>query len=187
MQIESFDARAITQTDAQVIGRLLAKVWPNPKKPAKFRTQQMLDMVHLYAGSDLPAPRRFVIREAGKVIAHASIVPRTIGTTAGDLTIAALAQVCTDPDQRGRALGKLITQAAFDMVDSGVFRFSLFQTTPQVRPFYERLGGCLVENRIVNSLGEDPQASPFWDSVAMRYPSGGEWPEGEIDLRGPGY
>jgi predicted N-acetyltransferase YhbS len=187
MLIETLDARIFTQTEAQEIGALLAKVWPKPDKPAAFRAQKMLAIANGYAGSDAQAPRSFVIREAGKLIAHAAIVPRTIGTTSGDMTIAGLAQVCTDPDQRGRDLGKLITRAAFELVDSGAFHFSLFQTSPQVRPFYEKLGSCLVDNPIVNSLGVGVEASPFWDSVAMRYPSSGDWPQGEIDLRGPGY
>lgn len=56
-----------------------------------------------------------------------------------------------------------------------------------MRPFYEKLGACLATNRIVNSLGDDPQASPFWDEIILRYPKDRQWPEGEIDLRGPGY
>ncbi len=140
-----------------------------------------------YARTDAHAPRSSLIPDACKHITHPAIVPRTIGTTSGHMTIAGLAQACTDPDQRGRDLGKLITRAAFELVDSGAFHFSLFQTSPQVPPFYEKLGSCLVDNPIVNSLGVGVEASPFWDSVAMRYPSSGDWPQGEIDLRGPGY
>jgi len=187
MQIETLDARALTETDARAIGELLAVVWPKPEKPVEVRTQQMLDMAHGYAGPDAQAPRSFLIREAGRVIAHSAIIPRTVGTSAGDLTLAGLARVCSAPDQRGRGLGERVVRAAFEVLDAGVFPFALFQTLPPIQAFYENLGACLVENPIVNSLGEDPQASPFWDKVIMRYPSGGEWPEGEIDLRGPGY
>ncbi len=187
MQIETLDARTLTDADAHAIGELLAIVWPNPEKSAAFRMQQMLDMGRGYTGTDAQAPRSFVIREAGKVIAHSAILPRTIGTSQGEMIIAGLARVCADPDQRGRGLGALVAKAALDVVDSGAFSCSLFQTTPKVRPFYEKMGACVVENKIINSLGEDPQASPFNDEVIMSYPSGGEWPEGEIDLRGPGY
>jgi len=78
-------------------------------------------------------------------------------------------------------------RAAFDLVDDGTFPFSLFQTSIEIQPFYEKLGAYRVPNKIVNSLGEDPQASPFWDRIAMVYPADGDWPSGEIDLRGPGY
>ncbi len=187
MQIETLDARTFTDADARAIGELLAIVWPNPEKPAEVRMQQMLEMGQDYTGSDAQAPRSYIVREAGKVIAHSAIIPRTIGTTDGQMTIAGLARVCADPNQRGRGLGVLIAKAALEQIDARVFSYSLFQTSPEVRPFYEKLGACVIENTIVNSLGEDPQASPFRDRVIMRYPSSGEWPEGEIDLRGPGY
>ncbi len=187
MQIETLDARFFSDADARAIGELLATVWPNPEKPAEVRTQNLLKLGQDYTGSDAQAPRSFVIREAGKVIAHAAIIPRTIGTTLGEMTIAALARVCADPQQRGRGLGQKIAQAAFEPIDAGAFPFSLFQTSPEVCPFYEKLGACVVENSIINSLADDAHRSPFWDKVIMRYPSGGLWPEGEIDLRGPGY
>jgi len=187
MQIECFDANTLTETEARAIGELLATIWPNPEKPVEVRTRQMLEMVQGYQGAAAQAPRSFVIREQGRVIAHSAVIPRTIGTDAGEITIAGLLRVCTDPDQRSRGLGALVVRPVFELVDEGIFPFSLYQTSPQVKPFYEKLGACVVANKIVNSLGEDPQTSPFWDSVAMRYPSTGQWPSGEIDLRGPGY
>ncbi len=84
-------------------------------------------------------------------------------------------------------MGALVVRLVFDLVDQGAFAFSLFQTTPEVRPFYERLGAAVIDNPIVNSLADDVHESPFWDRVIMRYPSGLGWPVGEIDLRGPGY
>ena len=193
MQIETLDARTLSQDDARAIGELQAAVWPNPEKPVEVRIQQMLDMGQGYAGPETQAPRSFVVREEGRVIAHSAIIPRTIGTSTGDLTIAGLARVCSASDQRGRGLGEMVVRAVFEVVDAGAFSFSLFQTTSPVQAFYEKLGACLVENPIFNSLGEDPHASPFWNELVMRYPKGGErpsgedWPEGEIDLRGPGY
>jgi hypothetical protein len=56
-----------------------------------------------------------------------------------------------------------------------------------VRTFYERLGAVTVDNRFINSLAENPTASPWWDKVIMRYPGKSGWPSGEIDLRGPGW
>jgi len=187
MQIESLDARTLTETDARAIGELLVMIWPNPEKPVEVRTQQMFEMGLGYRGSDAQAPRSFLIREEGQVIAHSAITPRTIETTDGEMTIAGLLRVCSAPEQRGRGLGELVARAALELVDRGAFPFALFQTSPEVQPFYERLGACVAENKIINSLGKDQNASPFWDKVVMRYPNEGEWPDGEIDLRGPGY
>jgi len=72
----------------------------------------------------------------------------------------------------------------FKLVDSGEFSCSLFQTC--VPSFYERLGARVITNRIVNSLGADPEARPFWDPTIMVYPKTYDWPEGTIDLLGRG-
>lgn len=187
MQVECLDARKMTEDDAHAIGELLSTVWPNPEKSAEYRKQQLLAGGREYAGPDAQAPRSFIVREDGRVIAHSGIIPRLIGTSAGDFVIAGLARVCCDPNQRGRGLGEVIARAALGVVDSGAFPFSLFQTSPEVRPFYEKLGACAVDNKIVNSFGDEAEKSPFWDRVVMCYPADGDWPEGEIDLKGPGY
>ncbi|MDZ4657309.1 MAG: GNAT family N-acetyltransferase [Bythopirellula sp.] len=186
-QVETLDARVLTIADARAIAELIVKVWPKSGKSVEFREQQMLDLGRNFHGPDAQAPRSMVIRESGRIIAHAAFVPRTIGTTSGDLTIAGLARVCSDPDFRGQGLGELVVREIFALIDKQVFPFSLFQTSTVVRPFYEKLGACPVTNYIVNSLGDDPRASPFWDEVILRYPKDRQWPEGEIDLRGPGY
>lgn len=187
MQVETLEARNFSNDDALAIGKLLATVWPSPEKSAEYRAQQLLNIDASDAETEAQLPTSFVVREGEQVIAHSGILPRRIRTSAGEMVIAGLAQVCCDPNQRGRGLGETIARAALTKVDDGSFPFALFQTSPEVRPFYEKLGASVVENRIINSLAEDPETCPFWDAVAMRYPNHGDWPEGEIDLRGPGY
>jgi predicted N-acetyltransferase YhbS len=184
--VEILDARTLSDADARAIAELLVKVWPKPGKTVEFRQQQMLDMGRGYHGSDAQAPRSALIRENGRVIAHAALIPRTIGTTAGELTIAGLARVCTDPDCRGQGLGELVVRAIFDVVDDGSFSFAFFQTNSRIQPFYEKLGACLATNPVINSYSQDLH-DPFWDEIKMRYPNGSNWPERQIDLRGPGY
>lgn len=187
MNVEMLDARVLGTDDARAIAELLVRVWPKPDKTVEIRQQQMLDMGAGYSGDPQQFPRSFVVRENGRVIAHAAIITRAVGTTAGDLTIAGLARVCTDPDYRGHGLGAVVVKPVFELVDAGVFPFSLYQTSFEVRPFYEKLGAVAIDNPIVNSLADDMHASPFWDRVIMRYPAGPGWPNGQIDLRGPGY
>lgn len=187
MPVEVLDARTLSVADARAIAELLVRVWPKPDKPLQYRERQMLDMGRGYQGNDQQAPRSFLLRDSGRVIAHAAFITRTIGTAQGDVTVAGLTRVCSDPDLRGRGLGALVVRPVFDLVDQGIFPFSLFQTTPEVRPFYEKLGAATVDNPIINSLAEVVHDSPFWDPVIMRYPAGPGWPEGQIDLRGPGY
>lgn len=112
------------------------------------------------------------------------------------LTILALREVCSHPEARGRGFGKAVVRSAFARVDEGAFPFSLFQTSRKNQGFYEKLGARRIEARIVNSrapedpddrMGGDPEANPFWDEIAMVYPAATPWPEGTIDLLGPGY
>jgi GNAT superfamily N-acetyltransferase len=103
------------------------------------------------------------------------------------MNILGLAGVFSVPEARGKGLGRTVVRAAFELVDRGDFPYCLFQTSKAVRGFYESLGACAVSNRITNGLTEQPDVCPFWDDVIMRYPSQGDWPEGTIDLCGPGY
>jgi predicted N-acetyltransferase YhbS len=147
----------------------------------------MVNQWRSYQGLEQHHPRSFVVREGGRVIAHASFDPRTIGAGNGEMIVLALARVCTNPAARGRKLGQAVVQAAFGLVDRGDFSFSLFQTTNEVQPFYERLGAVRIHNRCINSMAPDPTADPWWNPVVMRYPGGPGWPDGQIDLRGPGW
>jgi predicted N-acetyltransferase YhbS len=187
MPVEMWDTRYFTPAQARAIGELIAAVWPKPTVTAADRAAKLLALGRDYEGPDAQAPRSFVFVEDGQVLAHAGIVPRQIATTAGEMTVAGLARVCTDPQARGRGLGELIARAAFGAVDGGDFPFALFQTSRRVQPFYDKLGAVVVDNPLVNSLADDPAANPFWDEVVMRYPVDGDWPTGTVDLRGSGF
>jgi len=185
--IETFDARSLTDAKARSIAELLVRVWPKKNRTVGEMMEQLFKTVRRDAGSGKQAACSLVIRQSDRTIAHALIFPRMVNSSAGKMVVQALARVCTDPEYRGHQLGIQIVRAAFALVDDGTFSFSLFQTSDEVRPFYERLGSCKVDNPFVDSTASDKTQSPFSDRVIMRYPSGGDWPVGEIDLCGPGY
>lgn len=187
MPVEIWDARFFTPEQARAIGELINLVWPKPDMTAEVRAEQEVAFGKQYLGESGPAPRAIVVLDGQRVVAHASIFPRVIETSEGEMLVGGLACVCTDPAMRGHGLGEQVVREAFRLVDAGQFDAALFQTKQSVQPFYEKLGAARVDNRIVNSLGEDPEANPFWDEVVMRYPSAASWPAGTIDLRGPGY
>jgi hypothetical protein len=187
MHIESMDRHSYDEATARAIAELLCIVWPKVGRTVETRVEKMKADWAAYHGPDAQRPRSIFIREGNRVIAHSGVDTRTIGTSQGDVTVLALARVCTDPALRGKNLGAAVIRETFKLIDDGAFPWSLFQTSHKVRPFYEKLGACVVTNRIVNSLGEVPAKNPFWDEVVMRYASGTGWPEGDIDLRGPGY
>jgi predicted N-acetyltransferase YhbS len=185
--IETIDRHTISPADARAISELVVSIWPRPGRTVDNYSAIMLAEWHNYNGPDAQRPRSFLIREGGRVVAHASAYPRTIATTQGEITVLALARVCTDPTVRGKRYGDALVRLTFKLVDDGSFPFALFQTSTQVGPFYERLGAIAINNRFINSLAPDPEADPFWAEVRMRYPATGDWPEGTIDLRGPGW
>jgi hypothetical protein len=187
MHIETLDRRNLSEADARACVELLVTIWPKPGRTVETWTPDVQNQWKEYRGPPDQYPRMFVIRENGRVIAQASADPRTIATSAGEMTVLALSRVCTDPSVRGRKLGQAVVRKAFELVDQGIFPFSLFQTTEAVQPFYEALGSTAIENRFINSRAQDPTANPWWNPVIMRYPSTGNWPTGEIDLRGPGW
>lgn len=185
MHVETLDRRHISDADVRAIAELLNKVFT--RRSIEVRIARLIDDWPQYNGPEATFPRSLVIREDGRLVAHAAALPHTIGTSEGDLTVLGLVHVCTDPDARGQKLGQAVTRAAFDLVDHGPFSHALFQTSNGVRGFYEKFGAGVVTNRIINSLAADPTANPFWDDVVMRYPAAKHWPEGDIDLRGPAW
>jgi predicted N-acetyltransferase YhbS len=187
MQVETLDRRRLIGRDALAIAQLVASIWPKPGRTAEALAAEMVNQWRSYQGPEEQHPRSFVVREGERVIAHASFDPRTISADGKEITVLALARVCSDPLVRGRRLGQAVVQAAFKPVDQRAFPFSLFQTTNEVQPFYERLGAVRIHNRFVNSLATDPKADPWWNPVIMRYAGGPGWPDGEIDLHGPGW
>jgi hypothetical protein len=186
-KIETIDRRTISEPDARAIAELIVSIWPKLDRTVDTFTAEILTQWNDYRGPENEHPRSFLIRERGRVVAHSSVYPRTIATSKGEITVLALARVGTDPVVRGRKLGDAVVRASFALVDQGPFLFALFQTTKEVRPFYERLGAIEIDNTFINSLAADPKANPFWAEVRMRYPTTGDWPKGEIDLRGPGW
>lgn len=184
---EILDTRRYAAADVRAIAELLVKVWPKPGKTVAYREEQLWATGMKYLGPDNQAPRSVVVRDGSRIVAHAALIPRTVATSRGKIVVAGLSRVCSDPELRGQGLGVQVVMPIFELVDRQVFEFSLFQTTPLVRSFYERLGACVVTNRFVNSLGASPDANPFWDEVVMRYPSDRDWPSGIVDLLGPAY
>jgi Acetyltransferase (GNAT) domain len=187
MHVETLDRRKFAEQDVRAIAELLCLVWPKSGRAVETRVAEMLGGWKHYCGPEEQFPRSLIVRQSGRVVAHAEMSPRTIGTSTGQFVIGALAGVCTHPSVRGQRLGVTVVQRAFQLIDDGVFSFSLFQNDAINEPFYRKLGARAIDNRIVNSLAEDPAKNPFWAQVAMVYPADKPWPSGDIDLRGLGY
>jgi GNAT superfamily N-acetyltransferase len=160
-------------------------VWPPEEKPNPL----------LYAGEpppeeEWPAPRHsriFLLRDTGfqQILAGARIAPRRVRIGGDSRVVLALASVFSHPEYRGRGYGRVVTRAALERVDAGDFEVALFQTP--VPEFYQRLNCRLITNPIINSRALNRNICPFWQDHAMIYPANFPWPEGELDLLGPGW
>ncbi len=115
--------------------------------------------------------------------------PRVVQTANGPLRVLALAGVCSDPEWRGRGFGARVVREAFGAIERGEYAVALFQTP--VPEFYAKLGARPVGNPFCNSRFKDGDLGtaerPWWDPHVMIYPVSYPWPDGTIDLLGPGY
>ena len=108
MEIETLDHRTIKEPDARAIAELLISIWPKPGRTVETRTNEILSQWRNYYGPEAQYPRSFLVREGDRLVAHAQADPRTIKTSAGEITILALCRVCTDPAVRGKKLGQAV-------------------------------------------------------------------------------
>jgi GNAT superfamily N-acetyltransferase len=186
------DASNMTLGQAVALERLWTSIWPPEDEPLteefiQRTARETLDKMREPAPSPEQRRRVFAIFDDGEPVAASLVEAREVVTCRGPVTVAALAGVATRPDRRGRGLGRAVVEAVFDLVDRGDFGCSLFQTSNEVLPFYEKLGARQVHNRFHDSTADDPDADPFWDDVRVVYPATYDWPDGPVDTRGPGW
>lgn len=183
LAVEVIDRQKLPPGDRQCIGNLRHRTWPaSPSSEPRFASAPPLDI-------DWPAAQQaqfHLIRDQGVIIAVACSVPRRVRCGEQDLDVLALEGVVCQPDYRGQGLGAAVVRSAFQRVDRGAFRLSLFQTA--VPGFYQKLGCSTVEVPLVNSHSTvDRSQCPFWEPWLMVYPTGFAFPGGAIDTLGPGW
>ena len=175
--------RDLTDLQLRTLCALYDRVWP----PSGETLVERREAARADWGGEA---RQFAALWSGDALrAVAMWFPRIVRTANGPQRVQALAGVCSDPEVRGRGLGRRVVRAAFGAVDRGEYAVALFQTP--VPEFYAKLGARPVVNGFRNSrfkAGDRGTAErPWWDPHVMIYPAGFPWPEGPIDLLGPGY
>jgi GNAT superfamily N-acetyltransferase len=184
---QNIDAVRLNSVTAAAINQLMLATWPHIANAKEGTIDFLLQRWTNYQDAEEHRPSYHLVYLDGELAGLAHTFPRTIASRQGEMVVMGLANVCVTHRHRGRGLGRIVVDAAFDRIRTGEFSVALFQTTAAVEPFYRRLGAVPVHNRFYNSFADDPAANPFWDPVAMRYPASVYWPNSEIDLRGPGY
>ncbi len=183
MSAECLEWQDLKAEDALQVGELTFVIW-GPKDKPDARPSPAGNYTD-YSGPANRRPRRYVVRDGGRIVSHASVFAREIDVAGRRYTAAALGGVCTYEQYRGKGYAAEVVRAIFQLVDRGDFELCLFQTG--IPPFYEKLGCRLISNRIINSLAKDPAKYPLWEENVMIYPRSLTWPDGTLDLLGPGY
>lgn len=151
--------------------------------PAAFARRQQ-DRIRRFAWRDRDERIHRINNHAGEPIALASSFRRTVSVGTQAMNVLALARVATSPDYRFRGLGVLVVRDALSRCD-GVTTYCLFQTG--VPHFYQRLDCQLLPASSYDGGAVRREGSGFWDPYIMVYAPQQLWPQGAINLRGPGY
>jgi predicted N-acetyltransferase YhbS len=177
----TFSAADVTDAHWLAIAKLYAATWINDATDdfdAKAK--------HLRNGAlATPAMQYVLTLDGDRLVAAGNSFAREITVGDARFTALAMAGVAVREDLRGNGLGRQVVGELLSRVDNGEYPFAIFQT--DVPGFYEKLNSRVLDNRIVNSLADDPQARPFWSSHAILYPAAFPLGKDTIDLLGPGY
>ena len=186
MQVVEYAESELNEELATAFINLLNAIWPSKDKSENDLVEEIIRESSRPDDEIESNKTRFVIWENDVVVAHAEVFVRRIFTQEGEKDVLALAGVCTDLGFRGRNLGVEIVRAALAKLTEFDLDVCLFQTG--VPSFYEKLGGRIIDNRVVNHhhpterQADDPDANPFWDETVMIYPANADWPTGTIEL-----
>ena len=130
-----------------------------------------------------PRWRWFVRGAAGELIAHIAMHDKRIGTTAGELRIAGIAEVCVHPQHRGQGLVRDLLATIHEWLAAhGIPLSVLFGD----KKHYASSGYRNVSNPLrylKPETGAWVVESSDW--VMVKPLANLEWPAGLVDLRGP--
>ncbi|NVJ47239.1 MAG: GNAT family N-acetyltransferase [Cytophagia bacterium] len=178
--VTSIPVELVETSAMEEVNELTDLTWPNTK-PSHFTSESRIqDFINRNPNKTC----HFIYFEEG-LIGYAESFPRLIKVDKQEFAVLGLGAVCVHPKFKGNGLGSLLVRAAFERVDKQEFVVALFQTG--VPRFYEKLNCKAINNKIINSLGENPDNNPFWDPYVMIYPRQFIGFQSEIDLLGPGF
>jgi predicted acetyltransferase len=91
----------------------------------------------------------WVIEEDGRLIAHLRVFDRKVRVGGTELRVAAIGNVITTPDQRGRGLAGRLLGAMLQELPTDGFPYSLLRAYQSV--LYERYGWAPIEEELVRA------------------------------------
>ena len=117
------------------------------------------------------------------LIAHIAVHDKIIGTTAGDVRIAGIAEVCVHPDHRGHGWVRQLLAAAHPWLAAQGIPFAMLFGLAK---HYSSSGYRNVNNPLRHfDADKKIWKTESFDNVMVRSFGAQEWPAGLVDLRGP--
>jgi predicted N-acetyltransferase YhbS len=173
--LELIDEERVDATTDRAIRRLLCECFP---ADAEAYAQSR-------AWHDATPAFSFVVRDAGQLLGHVSIVVREIRCDRTPVTVAGVQGLCVAARRRGTGLGpRLLTAARGEALRRGI-RFGLLFCVPELEAYYGSQGWSRLD-RPVTMLDEHGRPAPLpAKNIAMQIALAGEpLPAGPLDLRG---
>lgn len=148
MEIFSTDYNQAPETLRWEIAALLDKIWPDSE---------------LREGKLLPTHRpelnaqSVCCRSSGKLVGYAGVVQKPIRIREDFFTAAGLSCVSTDPDWRGKGIGKSVVRSATKWIETQPqVDLGVFTCHPALSGFYQKAGGWQVQPQALLLGSEEP-------------------------------
>ncbi|MET2010159.1 GNAT family N-acetyltransferase [Microbacterium chocolatum] len=136
-----------------------------------------------------PADVHVIATDAGRVIGHVGFQTRWIRIGRGNILIAGVGGVLVHPEHRSCGLGRQLMWACHESMLGGTdARFGYLGCREEVVPFYESVGWSRVEvvERCISREDQTTVEISANTPILIRpvHAKLGDWPEGDVDLRG---
>jgi aminoglycoside 2'-N-acetyltransferase I len=177
-QVRLVATGGLTPDELRTIRALCDAAWPD-------RDESFGDADWNHALGGLHA----VLKEGGEIVAHGSVVPRTLRVGDRHLATGYVEAVATLPDLRGRGHGSSVMRALTEHVDAA---YALGALCTGVPAFYRRLGwqlwtgptSVLVDGAVVRTPEEDGtvmvRLTPSSPPLDPSHPISCDWRPGDV-------
>jgi predicted N-acetyltransferase YhbS len=132
---------------------------------------------------EAPAYHYFLWEADGRLIAHAAVHHKKLGSPTGDVTIGGVGDVCVHPACRGQGLVRALLLAVHEDLKHRGVPFAMLIGDAKV---YGSSGYRSINNSLrYREFGSTTWATKPHPQAMVCALSGARWPEGVLDLRGP--